>query len=75
MKKLKEGDLVELVDTPGGYYHSLERTRSLGDGQVGIVTRIINPKMTPSLVEVTWGSGISVKYYSDDLIVLESKKD
>lgn len=75
MKKLKEGDLVELVDTPGGYYHSLERSHGIGRGQIGVVTRIVNPRMSPSLVEVTWSSGVMLKYYSDDLIVLESKKD
>ncbi len=75
MKKLREGDLVELTDTPGGYYHSLEHTYGAGRGQIGVVTRIINPKMSPSLVEVTWSSGVVLKYYSDDLIALKSKKE
>ena len=75
MKKLKEGDLVELTDVPGGYYHSLEHAYGAGRDQIGVVIRIVNSNMSPALVEVAWGNGSVMKYYSDDLIVLESKKD
>tara|TARA_Y100000004_G_scaffold192394_1_gene252845 strand:- start:131 stop:358 length:228 start_codon:yes stop_codon:yes gene_type:complete len=75
VKKLKEGDLVELTELPGGYYNSLEHTYGIGRGQIGVVTRIINHNMSPTLVEVAWSSGNVLKYYSDDLIAIESKKD
>ena len=75
MRKLKEGDLVELADLPKGYYHSLEHAYSEGRGKIGIVTKIVNSNMSPALVEVTWSSGVALKYYSDDLITIESKKD
>ena len=75
MKKLKEGDLVELADLPKGYYHSLEHAYSEGRDKIGIVTKIVNSNMSPALVEVTWSSGVALKYYSDDLITIEGKKD
>lgn len=75
MLKIKKGDLVELVDQPAGFYHSLERTYGQGKGKIGIVTEILNQNMAPVLVEVTWNDGVVLKYYSDDLNVLNSKKD
>lgn len=75
MEQIREGDLVELTETPSGYYHSLERTYGIGKGKIGVVTRVVNNTMSPALVEVTWSNGTTLKYYSDDLIPLKGKKE
>ena len=76
MKELKEGELVELSGQAArGYYHSMLESHEAGEGQVGVVTKIINSKMVPALVEVAWGNGNIRKYYADDLIALNEKKN
>ena len=34
---------------------------------VGVVTKIINDNIEPTLVEVTWSHGEALKHYADDL--------
>ena len=73
--ELKEGDLVELAGEIGGYYHSMLESHGLAKGLVGVVTKIVNSEMVPTLVEVTWSTGNARKYYADDLIPLNEKKN
>tara|TARA_Y100001973_G_scaffold106477_1_gene184663 strand:+ start:14070 stop:14297 length:228 start_codon:yes stop_codon:yes gene_type:complete len=75
LKEIKEGDLVELTKEVGGYYHSMMESHGAAEDSIGVVTRIINSEMVPALVEVTWSSGNIRKYYADDLIALNVKKN
>lgn len=74
MRKLQKGDLVEPTRESGGYYHAMLSTPRDAEW-IGVVTDIVNDTMVPPLVEVTWNNGIVLKYYADDLILLNVKKN
>lgn len=69
---MKTGDLVEPEEFHPGYYHT---TTENCDGWIGVVTRIINDNMEPSLVEVAWAHGEVLKHFADDLRPLSRSKE
>ena len=65
---MKTGDLVKPTEMfPVEVYGA----REFYDW-VGVVTRVVNDKIVPSLVEVSWNHGQTLKHYSDDLYLIET---